>query len=262
MAPTPSVMKTTYPRRDFAGITQVGLTALGLAQAHPAELDPRLPAGLLTGLGADLAAMGVVVPGAAQAHASARLATEERDAAVVRTIACVGAMRQAVRDADAPAEVQHAYGVGKTLDKRRLTVLRGVVGLIFDRLGAHPEDIAAFGFVQADIDALTARKADVEVASTAQQQKRAGAPSTTKERNRTANRILAAVKRIRGAGVLAFATDPVVRDEFAALRLGPRTKSAKAKTPAQPATPTNTASPQPATPPEPVPATPPAPPAP
>lgn len=256
-----SNVKTTHPGQDFAGVTQVGLKALGLAQAHQAEIDPRLPAGLLPGLVTDLTALGVVVPAAAQARAEVKVATQARGAAVGRGVDCVTAVRRAVRDAGAPPDVRHAYGVGMSLDKRRPNALKTVVGLIVGRLDEHPEDAPAFGIVQADIDAVRALHTGVDAVSTAQAQKRASAPQTTKERNRTANRILAAVKRIRGAGVLAFAQDPVVRGEFAALRLVPRkTRAAKAKAPAQPVKPVIKTSPQPATPEESAPDTTPAPP--
>jgi hypothetical protein len=241
-----SNVKTTHPGQDFAGITQMGLKALGLAQAHPTELDPRLPAGLLPGLVADLTALGVVVPAAAQARAEVKVATQARGAAVGRGVDCVTAVRRAVRDAGAPPDVRHAYGVGMSLDKRRPNALKTVVGLIVGRLDEHPEDAAAFGIVQADIDAVRALHTSVDAVSTAQAQKRASAPQATKERNRTANRILIAVRRIRGAGVLAFAQNQAVRDEFAALRVVPRrTRTAKTKAPAQPVKPVAKTSPQP-----------------
>jgi hypothetical protein len=254
-------VKTTHPHRDFSSITQVGLKALGLAQAHQTELDPRLPADLLPGLVADLTALGVVVPAAAQARAQVKVATQMRGAAVGRAIDCVGAVRRAVRDAGAPPEVRRAYGVGMSLDKRRPNAIKTAVGLIVDRLDEHPEDAAAFGIVQSDIDTVKALHAGVEAASTAQAQKRASAPQTTKERNRTANRILAAVRRIRGAGVLAFAQNQAVRGEFAALRVAPqKTGAAKTKAPAQPVAPVAKTPPLPATPVEPAPDTTPAPP--
>ena len=288
MAPSLLDVKDTHPRRDFDGIGQLGLKTVGLAQAHKAELAKRLPDDLLTTLITDLTALGVVVPGAKQARIGVRVATEVRDAAAERTIKAVSAMRGAVRDAGAPADVQHAYGVGQTLDTRSRAVLKAVLGLIFARLAEHPEDVAAFGFTQEDIDALTVMRADLDTTSTTQQKKRSGAPDATKERNRTANRVLKAVKRIRGAGVLAFAANAEVRASFAALQLSPPQKPAKtakaakpaapakdkdkdkgnaatqpakpaAPTPAQPAAPaapTDTAAPTPATPVEPTPAKP------
>ena len=282
MAPSLLDVKDTHPRRDFDGIGQLGLKTVGLAQAHKAELAKRLPDDLLTTLITDLTALGVVVPGAKQARIGVRIATEVRDAAAKRTIEAVTAMRDAARDAGAPADVRHAYGVGQSLDKRNRVVLKAVLGLIFARLADHPEDIAAFGFTQEDIDALTVMRADLDTTSTTQQKKRSGAPDATKERNRTANRVLKAVKRIRGAGVLAFAADPTVRASFAALQLSPPQKPAKTAktpktpktpakekgnaatqpakpadpTPAQPAAPTDTATPTPTTPAEPQPAKP------
>ena len=88
-----------------AVIGQLGLKTVGLAQTHKAELEKRLPDDLLTTLITDLTALGVVVPGAKEARIGVRIATEVRDAAAERTIEAVSAMRSAVRDAGAPADV-------------------------------------------------------------------------------------------------------------------------------------------------------------
>ena len=60
-------------------------------------------------------------------------------------------------------------------------------------------------------------------------QKQASAPLSTQERNRTGNRILAAVARIAGAGGLEFADRPEVPASFTALKPAPRKKSAPKK---------------------------------
>jgi hypothetical protein len=60
----------------------------------------------------------------------------------------------------------------------------------------------------------------ITAADGAQEQARAGAPGATKERNRTANRILGAVDVIAGAGVVEFAKDAGVRGAFEALVSG------------------------------------------
>ena len=56
--------KDGHPNRDFSAVTQRGLKALDLAQTHQAALVPRLPAGTLDGMTADLQKLGVDVPGA------------------------------------------------------------------------------------------------------------------------------------------------------------------------------------------------------
>ncbi len=231
MAQSPLIVNVTHPRRDFTGITQVGLKAFALASAKKAELEARLPAGTLAGLEEDLGALDVAVPGAISARAGAKSATVAQTAALERAHARVQAVRTAVRNAHAPKEVQHAYGVGSALTARSLPRIIAAVTKILDRTAAKPGEAAGLGILQADIDALQATKDEVAQANTTQEKLRASAPLGTKERNRIANRILRATKRIKGAAAIAFAGSPTELAPFNELTLGPRKSSGKAKAP-------------------------------
>ncbi|MFT3769735.1 MAG: hypothetical protein QM820_30225 [Minicystis sp.] len=227
---SPLIVNTTHPGRDFDGIKQLGIKVLNLALTYQAAVESRLPQGVLEGLKEDLGMIGVVVPGALQAHTEAQQATEVRDEAMTRACQRMTAMRKAVRNAHASKAVQHAYGVGQQLDPRRGTTVKSAVTSVLGRLADHPEEAAEFCFLPEDIDALKAVAADVETTSETQHVKRAGAPQTTKERNRVANRILHAGQRIAAAGCLAFANDPAVRALFEAIRVAPaKKKSVKTK---------------------------------
>lgn len=103
---------------------------------------------------------------------------------------------------------------------------------IIDRAAAHPEEARGLGILDKDVDAARAALASVLGADAQQEDLRAAAPSTTRERNAAARRIVAAVDRIAAAGILAFATVPKTRANFEALigsggsRGRPRTKAA------------------------------------
>jgi hypothetical protein len=241
-----SLSSAAHPSQDFAAVALLGLKAENLALLHEAALTPRLPPSLLASLIADLDLLGAVVPGARQIRQEAKVATADQDAALRAGYARVKAVRAAVKKADAPTEVRKAYGVGQLVQPTVVRDVKAVLQQILDRATANPEEASSFGILAEDLDAMTAAHQAISEADKAQEQKRASAPLSTQERNRTANRILAAVARIAGAGGLEFADTPDVAAAFTALKPAPRKKGAP-KTPA--ATPIVTAKEEPSTPP-------------
>src|SRR5262245_11372112 len=69
---SPLIASDKHPRREFNAITQLGLKVLNLASTYKADIAPRVPTGTLEGLSEDLQNLGIVVPGAAQAHLDAQ----------------------------------------------------------------------------------------------------------------------------------------------------------------------------------------------
>jgi hypothetical protein len=228
-----------HPNQPFTDLLQLGLKASTLALLHQAALAARLPVTTLPTLIDDLDLLGVVVPGAKQVRHEARVATADQNAALEAGYARVKAVREAVKKARATDEVKKAYGVGQPVRPALVRDVKAVLKQILDRAAADPAEAASLGIVQKDLDAMTAAHQAISDADKTQEQKRASAPLSTQERNRTANRILDAVARIAGAGGLEFADNPEVLAAFTALKPAPRKKAAaKApKTPAAPAAP-------------------------
>ena len=110
--------------------------------------------------------------------------------------------------------MRHAYGVGAKINPKVVTQVVTAIRVILERAAAMPGEAAALGILQKDLGALTDDLAAILSANGVQAQGRAVAPMATKERNRTANRILAAVDVIVSAGVLEFAKDAEIRAEF------------------------------------------------
>ena len=224
-----SIIATAHPKHDFAGITQLGLKASNLAILHQAALDPRLPPNTLSTLIGDLDLLDTVVPGAKQVRHEARVATADQDATLRAGHARVKAVRDAVKKARASKEVQQAYGVGQTVNPLLVRDVKAALKLILDRGTANPSEAAGFGVLKKDLDAMSAVHQAITDADKVQEQKRAKAPLSTQDRNRTANRILDAVARIAGAGGLEFAEDAEVLAMFKALKPPPKTRKAGAK---------------------------------
>lgn len=228
-----STATTAHPNQDFSAVALLGLKAGNLALLHEASLAPRLPPSLLPTLLADLDRLGVVVPGARQTRHEAKVATADQQAALHAGYTRVKAVRAAVKKAGAAAEVQKAYGVGQLVQPALVRDVKAVLKQILDRATANPEEAGSFGILPKDLDAMTTAHEAISAADRAQDQKQASAPLSTQERNRTANRILAAVARIAGAGGLEFADTPDVLAAFIALKPAPR-KTGAPKAPAAP----------------------------
>jgi hypothetical protein len=209
--------KDSHPNHDFNAITRRGLKALGLAQTHQAALEPRLPAGTLDGLTADLQKLGADVPGALVTRSTAKTATVSQNEALAAGYSLVTAIRTSVARRGASAEVRAGYGVGVKTSEKVVKQVAAAISLILKRAGDKPAEAAELGILQKDLAALGEDLAAITAADGAQEAKRAGAPGATKERNRTANQILGAVDVIVGAGVLEFAKEAGVRGEFEAL---------------------------------------------
>jgi hypothetical protein len=212
--------KDGHPKKDFNAVTQSGLKALALAEKHHDALVPRLPAGTLDGLTADLSKLGAAVPGALVMRSTAKTATVGQNEALAAGYALVTGIRTAVQRRGASAEVRKAYGVGAKINPKVVKQVAAAITLILNRAGAMPGEAAALGILQKDLVALIEDLTAITNADGAQEAKRAGAPEATKERNRTANRILGAVDVIVSAGVLEFAKDGEVRGAFEALVSG------------------------------------------
>jgi len=217
-------VKSSYPRKGFTAITQLGLKALNLANTHAAELGPRLPQGLVEALTSDIESLGEVVPGAKQARSEAVAATSGQNAALTDGYTRAREVRAAIRRVKAPADVKRAYGVGRKMRKDSVSDVKAAMGQILDRAKGNPAEAESLGIVTKDLEGLKLSLEAITDADTKQEQVRASAPLTTQARNRIGNRILAAVARIEGAGRLEFANDSAKRVSFEALGAGPRVR--------------------------------------
>jgi hypothetical protein len=212
--------KDGHPKREFNAILGRGLKALDLGNAHQAALVPRLPAGTLDGLAADLQKLGADVPSALVTRSTAKTATKSQNEALAQGYSLVTAIRSAVQKRGAAADVRAAYGVGLKTSPTVVKQVAAGITLILNRAAAKPEEAASLGFLQKDFAALAEDLAAITSADGVQEKTRAGAPGATKERNRTANRVLGAVDEIMAAGVMEFAKEAGVRGEFEALVTG------------------------------------------
>jgi len=206
-------IKKAYPAIEFAGIIQIGIKAYTLAVAHKTEIEARLP-GTIDALGKDVDTLAAVIPGAVQARHEAKVATHTQNVLLRQGHTQVKAIRKIVRNSSAPADVQRAYGVGQFTNWKVVRDVKAAIKQIVDRASSAPLEAANLGLVPSAVAALQDFLKTLTDADMAQEEKRATAPLSTKERNMTANRILQSAVLIAGAGMLEFAKDPPTLESF------------------------------------------------
>ncbi len=203
--------------------TSAGTAAYTLAGQHQADLTPRLPAGLLTDLAADLTLLGAppapLAASAAPAAASPAPAppAPSLEEAMGQAVTLITAIHAAIQGAKASPAVRKAYGAsGKASKEPKAVVAEGEK--ILARAQANPTEALSLGILPADTAALGAALAGVNAAEAAVKGNGGKAGATGKALLAAEVRMHEAVARIAGVGVLAFATNAAVRAQFEALR--------------------------------------------
>lgn len=218
----PKAKGDTRPRQDFNHITQQALKAQALAIEYGPQIGMRLTAEFLGTYAADVARLVSALPDTITAHDGSVQLTAAQAAALNAGHKLIKSLRMIVKGHSPDKEVLLAYGVGAKMNRRLVKDIKAGLQKIADRLEAEPGEAARFGFIPEDLAALHEQLAAIEKADSAHGMARATAPRATKQRNATARRILAGIKRIAGAGMMTFRHDATVFANFEAL-----TKKAK-----------------------------------
>lgn len=207
------------PKQDFNAINQLGLKAQALAGKHQAEIGPRLSAAFLIAFAADLAGLLDAVPAVITSHDGQVQLTAAQTSALLSGYNLVKGVRTTVKGHDPDKDVLLAYGIGTKVNRLLVKEVTAALQKILARLAAQPAEAASFDIVAEDQAALKAALDAIEKADAAQETARAAAPQTTAQRNATARRILAGVKKIAGAGMRSFTDDATVYANFEGLVL-------------------------------------------
>jgi len=199
--------------------TSLGQKAYALALAHRADLDPRLPSGTIDTLGADLTTLGA---GPAAAPPPAATPTPSLPDAVAKAESLVSAVHTAVLESKAKPAVRKAYGASSKsagVDAKRVLA---AAQKIITAASADASGALALGILPADVTALGQAEQVLQAALAAAGPSGKTGPSATLKRA-AATRMHAAIARIAGAGVLAFAQNASIRADFEALRVKKKT---------------------------------------
>lgn len=207
----------TKPAQDFSIIEQAGLKAKNLADQYKTEIGNRLSAVFILAFAADLAGLVVAVPTAITTQQGSVQLTAAQATALGKGYLLAKGFRETVKSQEPGDDVLLAYGVGARTNKKLVKDVTAALQMILDRILAMPAEAAMFEFVTEDTDALKAALTAIKDADKAQEAGRAAAPQTTKDRNATARRILAGIKKIAGAGMRALVDNPTAYANFEAL---------------------------------------------
>jgi hypothetical protein len=205
------------PAQEWTTIVQTGLTGFNLATDYQAQLAGRLDPTLVAALGADLVSLGANVPAAKTAHGSAVAATALQNSALETGAQMASGCRLSVVHGTTDEGIRKSYGVARKMNKLVVKDVVAALQMIINRATAAPAEAAGFGILASDVGRYTKQIDIIAAADQAQEQARAKAPKAVKVRNETGRRILAAVGKIAGAGVIAFDTSPTERAKFEAL---------------------------------------------
>lgn len=220
---------TRKPPVSDTWLIQRGHQALGLAREHTTPIEARLPSGLLDGLETDLAELQTRRAKVKQVRSSAKVATSAQNVARDQAAAVISAIGKVARSKPLlTAEQRKAYGVGIKMQVGKVSSVAGVGTMIVDRATSKPDEARAIGILDADVELLRELVSSLEATDAKQEKLLAGRPRTTADRNRALWRIYEGIKAIAGAGVLAFALDDALRNQFDTLDDLPKKKKKKA----------------------------------
>ena len=197
---------------------RVAEAAYRLATDHRAALDPRLPAGVIEGLGADMAALRGTSAGAKAARAGKRSATITQHEAGRRGYELAMAIRAAVRGGEPDDKaLQKAFGVGDQVHARKVTSVEAAIETILRGAEADPERARGVGVLPEDIEEARRVREALSTADASQEGKAVSSKVATSNRDEAQRRVQQAVRRIVGAAALAFRGQPDLARLFADL---------------------------------------------
>lgn len=216
----------------FDGVIQSGLKALSLVELHAEALTKRLPAGHGEYLRDRLTQLGASIPNQKAVRQQAKQSGAAQLQSMTELRQLLTAIRDAVKhDADATTQDKKEYGLGVRLDPKNTKNLLAAAQTVLKVARAKPDRAQTLGILPEDVAQLDALYQAASAADSEEDEKRATAPLSTKARNALTANVSDAVKKIAGAGILAFALDEDVRADFEALVEGP---SRRASAPPQP----------------------------
>ena len=207
----------------FDGVIQKGLKASALLDTHTVQVTPRLPAGHGEYLKERLTRLGAAVPTQKAVRQQAKQSGGEQLQAMTQLRLLLSAIRDAVKnDSDATTQDKKEYGVGQRLDPKSTNGLLAAAQSVLKVAREKPARAQLLSILPDDVTKLDALHVAAVAADKKEDQQRAAAPLSTKQRNEFSRNVSDAVKKIAGAGILAFALDEAIRADFEALLVGPK----------------------------------------
>ena len=209
--------KKGQPKWDLGQDYRSGLKAYELAQEFKAQLDPRLPAGLLEGLKEDLAAISMIEGEAGAEVDEIKGYTGTQNQHCRKGVEFASAVREALKRGKASSDVLKAAGVGGRMNEGKVSSVVAGVAAIVKAYEKFPEEFRRAGVLPADIEAAGRILVSLNAADMTQETAKVTKTGSTSARNTLRKRVEAAVDTIRGAGIMEFRDNKSTAARFAAL---------------------------------------------
>jgi hypothetical protein len=195
-----------------------GLAVHDLALTHREELEPRVGAAAIDGLGTDVAELRDDAAGAVSSRADRRASTLDQNEALRTGAGVVGAIRIAVRHVhSADKALQGEFGVGVAVNDRSVPSVAAGLQIVLDAAARHPDETRAAGILDADIEKARNARAALVSADVTQEGRKLGAREATARRRATQRRVQTGIDRIVAAATLAFVDRPNLLAKFTSL---------------------------------------------
>ena len=193
-----------------------GQSAYGLAVQYRPQVEPRLPAGMIADLAADLTTLGFPPPAPAPAPGTAApiAAPPTLPAALSTAANLVSAIHGAVRSATTDRSLRKEYGAGSSTPATEVKDVLAAANKIVARATEEPAEALTLGILPADVTALQQAIVELNAAETAAHGTTATSKTTSALKRAATTRMDQAVAKIAGAGTLAFALVPPTRALF------------------------------------------------
>lgn len=214
----PRKSKTAKPKWKLDVAIRAGREAHTLGVAHRIDLEPRLEAGALDHLDADVVELEAEQSGVAVAQADKTSATAHKGDSAEEGFSVSSSMRDAIRRNHlGDEEILKAFGLKAKVVKEKPSTIVSSLQTLLSGAQAHPEALRAAGVLPSDLDAAKSAVAALTAAGTTQATKKLTAKQATAQRAETQRRVESAVSKLIGAAGLAFRGQPAKLQPFEAL---------------------------------------------
>lgn len=205
------------PKWAPGDVSRVGRGALELANKHKASIEPRLSAGLLDGLKADLDTFDGKQSAATVARESLREATRGQDSAADTANARLALARGAIVRANLGPQARAAFGLSLRPNPGKISSVLAALDAFDAGATRHPDLVRSAGLLTADLEKLRQLRATLAASDATQEATKLNRKLPVIDRKQAQVRIERAVDAIINGGVLAFADDPAAVALFRAL---------------------------------------------
>ncbi len=197
-------MSDPRPKWDPGIALRAGVAAHKLAVDHRKKLEDRLDAGVIDGLGIDVATLRAATAETPAVHLDKEASTVTQDDAVVEGALLVAAVRTAAtRSHNADATLRKSLGVG-TKVQSTVSSVEAALQAIIDTGVSMPKQVRAIGVLSDDLKEAAMLLASLGTADDTQERKKVSSKVSTKDRNAAHLRVEAAVDEIVAKAALAF----------------------------------------------------------